>query len=74
MALAASSSWLRSAPREDVLELLQTLAKRLGVEQSHLDAELTQAMRNRPTGIRNWSLRRRIGKIVQGLRNRLSRS
>ncbi len=74
MALAATSSWLRSAPREDVLKLLPKLAQRLGVEESHLHSELTQSMRNQRTGVRNWSLRRRIGKIVRGLRNRLSRS
>lgn len=74
MALAATSSWLRSARREDVLTLLPKLAQHLGVEESHLDSELTLRMRNQRTGVRNWSLRRRIGKIARGLRNRLSRS
>lgn len=73
LSLAAESSWFRSAPREEVLELLPKLASRLGVEESQLGLELTEAIRKR-SGIRSWSLRRRLGKIFRGLRGRLSRS
>ncbi len=70
MALAAASRWFRSAPREQVLELLPKLAKRLGVEESEMSLELIHAVRDQRagTGTRRWSLRRRLRKIWNSLR------
>ena len=71
--LAAESPWFRYAPREDILELLPKLARRLGVCESEMVLDLMRSMRehrNTPVS-RRWSLRRRLRKIWNGVQKRL---
>jgi GT2 family glycosyltransferase len=71
--LAAASPWFRYAPKQEVLELLPKLARRLGVRESEMVLDLMRSRRGHRmvAGQRRWSLRRRLRKIWNGVRKRL---